>query len=67
MMDLVSYVVVKLFVEIVGLKDGIMLILLLAGVAFSICWILPTIVNKSWSVFLPEWITLTWWGGLLHQ
>jgi hypothetical protein len=34
MIDLVSYVVVKLFVDAVGLKDRVMLILLLAGLAF---------------------------------
>jgi hypothetical protein len=34
MIDLVSFVVVKLFVDVVGLKDEIMLVLLLAGLAF---------------------------------
>jgi hypothetical protein len=23
--------------------------------------------ENSWNFVLPEWITLTWWGGLLHQ
>jgi hypothetical protein len=34
MIDVVSYVVVKIFVDVDGLKDGVVLVLLLAGLAF---------------------------------
>jgi hypothetical protein len=38
MTDLVSYVVVKLFVDVAGLKGGVTLVLLLAGLAFVACY-----------------------------
>jgi hypothetical protein len=48
MIDVFSYVVVKVFVDVDELNDGLILALLLARLSFF-C-IFPRIVYRSWSV-----------------